>query len=294
VLSPLAPNPPFYVNELETNATSNYNSLQVSVIQHNWYHITQQLAYTWSHSIDTASDGQDFVPNAAQPNDSTNPAGNKGPSNFDVRNRLVWSATYDIPKWEKIGKFGDGWQMSGILTVMSGHPFSLNYEFEDDYSGSGEFFDRPDVVAPIHYNYSNPAQFLDLTSFATPCTMRAPFDGFADSCTPGTRHFGDEGRNSLLGPNYRNFDFAISKMTSITERLKVQFRADFYNLTNHPNFASPLLPAFFADAALNGTGGDGRSLGFFPITATSDVGLGNPILGGGGPRSIQFGLKFLF
>jgi hypothetical protein len=184
--------------------------------------------------------------------------------------------------------------MSGILTVMSGHPFSLNYAFEDDFSGSGEFFDRPDVVAPIHYNYSNPSQFLDLTSFATPCTMQAPFDGFADSCVPGTRHFGDEGRNSLLGPNYRNFDFAISKMTSINERFKLQFRADFYNLTNHPNFASPLLPAFFADAAPNGIGPDGRSLGIYPITATSDVGLGNPILGGGGPRSIQFGLKLLF
>jgi len=294
VLSSLAPNQPLYVNELETNATSNYNSLQVSLTQHSWHHFTHQLAYTWSHSIDTASDGQDFVPNAAQPNDSTNPDGNKGPSNFDVRNRLVWSVAYDVPKWEAIGKFGEGWQLSGVLTVMSGHPFSLNYAFEDDYSGSGEFFDRPDVVAPIHYQYGNPAQFLDLTSFATPCTMQAPFDGFADSCVPGTRHFGNEGRNSLLGPNYRNFDFAISKMTPITERLKIQFRADFYNLTNHPNFASPLLPAFFADAGLNTTGPDGRSLGFFPITATSDVGLGNPILGGGGPRSIQFGLKFLF
>jgi hypothetical protein len=293
-LSPLAPNQPFYVNELETNASSNYNSLQVSLLQRNWHRFTQQVAYTWSHSIDNASDGQDFVPNAAQPNNSTNPDDNKGPSNFDVRNRLVWSVTYDFPKWERVGKLGEGWQMSGILTVMSGHPFSLNYAFEDDYSGSGEFFDRPDVVAPIHYNYSNPSQFLDLTSFATPCTMRTPFDGFADSCVPGTRHFGDEGRNSLLGPNYRNFDFAISKMTSINERFKVQFRADFYNLTNHPNFASPLLPAFFADAAFNGTGPDGRSIGFYPITATSDVGLGNPILGGGGPRSIQFGLKLLF
>jgi Carboxypeptidase regulatory-like domain len=293
-LSPLAPNQPFYVNELETNASSNYNSLQVSVLQRNWHRFTQQFAYTWSHSIDNASDGQDFVPNAAQPNNSTNPDDNKGPSNFDVRNRLVWSVTYDFPKWERVGKLGEGWQMSGILTVMSGHPFSLNYAFEDDFSGSGEFFDRPDVVAPIHYNYSNPSQFLDLTSFATPCTMQAPFDGFADSCVPGTRHFGDEGRNSLLGPNYRNFDFAISKMTSINDRLKVQFRADFYNLTNHPNFASPLLPAFFADAAPNGIGPDGRSLGIYPITATSDVGLGNPILGGGGPRSIQFGLKLLF
>jgi hypothetical protein len=293
-LSPLAPNQPFYVNELETNASSNYNSLQVSLLQRNWHRFTQQLAYTWSHSIDNASDGQDFVPNAAQPNNSTNPDDNKGPSNFDVRNRLVWSVTYDFPKWERGGKLGEGWQMSGILTVMSGHPFSLNYAFEDDYSGSGEFFDRPDVVGPIHYNYGNPSQFLDLTSFSTPCTMQAPFDGFADSCVPGTRHFGNEGRNSLLGPNYRNFDFAISKMTPINERFKVQFRADFYNLTNHPNFASPLLPAFFADAAVNGTGPDGRSLGFYPITATSDVGLGNPILGGGGPRSIQFGVKFLF
>jgi len=83
-------------------------------------------------------------------------------------------------------------------------------------------------------------------------------------------------------------------MTSITERVKLQFRTDFYNLTNHPNFANPLLPAFFADAGFNGIGGDGRSQGFFPITATSDVGLGNPVLGGGGQRSIQFGLKLLF
>ena len=128
-LSALAPNQPFYVNELETNANSNYNSLQVSVTQRNWHRFTQQFAYTWSHSIDNASDGQDFVPNAAQPNNSTNPDDNKGPSNFDVRNRLVWSVTYDFPKWERIGKLGEGWQMSGVLTVMSGHPFSLNYFF---------------------------------------------------------------------------------------------------------------------------------------------------------------------
>src|SRR6202035_2068354 len=178
-----------------------------------------------------------------------NPGGNKGPSNFDTRNRFVWSAFYDIPKWQSLGRFGEGWSLSGVLTLMSGHPFNLNYEFEDDYSGSGAF--------------------LDLSSFSTPCTMGPPFDGFADSCIPGTRHFGNMGRNSLLGPNYRNFDFAITKMISITERIKLQFRTDFYNLTNHPNFANPLLPAFFADAGFNGIGGDGRSQGFFPITATS-------------------------
>ena len=292
-LSSLAPNAPFFVNELQTSANSNYNSLQISLTQRNWHGFNNQLAYTWSHSIDTASDGQDAVPNESQPNDSTNANSNRGNSNFDTRHRFVMTSTYDVPAWKAIGKFGSGWALSGVLTVLSGHPFSLNYSFEGDYDGSGEGFGRPDVVAPIHYNYSNPANFLNLSSFAIPCTL----DGLGTAtknCLPGTRHFGSEGRNSLLGPNYRNLDFAISKMTSITERWKVQFRTDFYNIFNHPAFASPLLPAFFADAAPNGFNPNGTSAGFYPLTATSDVGLGNPVLGGGGARSIQFGLKILF
>ena len=147
-------------------------------------------------------------------------------------------------------------------------------------------------MAPIHYNYGNPANFLDLSSFAIPCTLVGGTD--VTNCVPGTRHFGNEGRNSLLGPNYRNLDFAISKMTEINERFKLQFRTDFYNTFNHPAFASPLLPAFFADAAPNGFNANGTSAGFYPLTATSDVGLGNPVLGGGGARSIQFALKLLF
>jgi hypothetical protein len=299
-LSSLAPNPPFFVNELETGANSNYNSMQISLTQRNWHRFNNQISYTWSHSIDTASDGEDYVPNAAQPNDSTNPGGNKGPSNFDVRTRFVMSSVYDLAKIDRLKKFGEGWSFSGILTLMSGHPFSLNYAYEGDYDGSGEGFGRPDVVAPIQYNYSNPSEFLNLASFSTPCTL----DGgtSTSNCVPGTRHFGSEGRNSLIGPNYRNLDFAISKMTPIGERFKLEFRADFYNIANHPNFASPLLPGFFADAAPNGisTGVTpdvlpiGRSRGFYQITETSDVGLGNPILGGGGPRSIQFAVKLMF
>lgn len=315
-LSALEPFGPFVVNQLEATATSNYNSLQASLTQRNWHGFTHQLFYTWSHSIDNASDSQDYVPNAAQPNDSTNIRPEKGPSNFDVRNRFVWSSTYDFPKWSSLGRIGEGWSVSGVLTLQSGHPFSLNYNFIDDYSGSGEFFDRPDVVGPIQYNFSNPNQFLNLASFGVPCDFNwegSPQDGFADSCAPpGTpllsggasrgRHFGNLGRNALIGPNYRNLDFAISKLTAISERFKVLFRADFYNLTNHPNFANPLAVAFFADAAPNRSGAfpvgfnqaTGRSIGFSPITATSDVGLGNPVLGGGGQRSIQFALKLVF
>jgi hypothetical protein len=293
VLSALAPNQPFYVNQIQTDANSNYNSLQVSLRQNNWHHFNNQIAYTWSHSIDTASDGQDYVPNASQPDDSTNPAGNRGNSNFDTRNRFVLTSTYDLPNAKSLKQFGMGWSLSGLVTVMSGHPFSLNYAYEGDYDGSGEGFGRPDVVAPIHYDYSNPAAFLDLSSFSVSCTLDG--SGTADTnCVPGSRHFGNEGRNSLLGPNDRDVDFAISKMTSINEHWKLQFRTDFYNLFNHPNFASPLLPAFFADAAPNGINLNGTSAGFYPLTATSDVGLGNPILAGGGPRSIQFAVKLLF
>ena len=77
--------------------------------------------------------------------------GNRGNSNFDVRNRFTWNFIYQFPNrhgdWKKLT---DGWGINGIVTVQSGQPFQLNYNFEDDYDGSGEFFGRPDVVGPVH------------------------------------------------------------------------------------------------------------------------------------------------
>ncbi len=305
-LSALAPNAPFILNQLEASANSHYHSLQTSLTQQNFHGWTNQITYTWSHSIDTASDSQDYVPNAAESQDGNNTAAEKGPSNFDLRNRFVWSSTYDVPKWESLGRVGEGWMLSGVLTIASGHPFSMNYNGIDDYSGSGSFVDRPDLVGTLRYNQNDPSQYLNLDAFAIPCTplpASAGGTGFAfDTCTPGTRHFGTLGRNGLIGPNYRNFDFAISKLTRITERFKLLFRVDAYNLMNHPNFANPLAVAFFADAAPNRSaqfpaGVDpvtGRHVGNLAITATSDVGVGNPVLGGGGARSIQFAIRLQF
>jgi len=297
-LSSVAPSSPFYLNQLEASASSTYNGLQVSFNQVNWGGLTQQISWTWSHSIDSASDGQDFVPNAAQPNDSTRAEADRGNSNFDTRQRFVWSATYEFPKWEAAGWFGSGWQVSGVLTLMSGHPFHPNIDFVDDYDGSGEYFGRPDLVAAPQINQSNPFEFLDLSAFAVPCTLDGSVSTFAGGCLAGSRHFGNLGRNSLLGPNYRNLDFAVIKNTQLTERFKLHMRVDVFNLTNHPNFANPLMPAFFAplDNVSDGTGGVplGRFTGFLPIVATSDTGLGNPILGGGGPRSIQLAVKLIF
>ncbi len=162
-----------------------------------------------------------------------------------------------------------------------------------------------------------PSDYIDLTSFAMPCEITAAalaaHSGLASDCVPGTRHYGNLGRNSLVGPTYKQWDFALYKNTPITERVKVQLRAEFFNILNHPNFSSPLLPNFIADPASNlGSCGCGfqvvgnREVGGQPafagvpanpgyhLTATGDVGIGNPFLGGGGPRGIQLAAKFSF
>jgi len=294
VMSALAPIPPFYLQRLETSSRSSYNSLQASLTMRNWHGWTQQINYTWSHSIDDASDGQDYVPHAGQPNDSSNPFhSNRGNSNFDTRHHFVWAASYTFPKWEALGRMGEGWTVSSLVSIISGHPFEVSETF-DDYDGSAGFFGRPDLVAKPVYNYGDPTHFLDVSAFAVPCTL----DGtgfFASNCLSGTRHFGTLGRNALLGPAFRQWDFSIVKETRLTERLKLEFHADFYNILNHPNFSSPLWPSFFDDVGtfpIDPT--TGRLSGLFPIVATADTGPGNPILGGGGPRSVQFAVKLLF
>jgi hypothetical protein len=190
----------------------------------------------------------------------------------------------------------NGWGFNSTVTLQSGQPFHLNYNFQDDFSGSGNAFDRPDVVGPIVYHPNDPSNFVELSSFAIPCTATAA-NGIADDCEIGTRHFGNQGRNSLRGPKYKQWDFALYKNTSITERVNLQLRAEFFNLLNHPNFASPLLPLFIADPGQNGFALDGNrevGVGGYHLTATGDVGIGNPFLGGGGPRGIQLAAKITF
>jgi outer membrane receptor protein involved in Fe transport len=303
---PLAGNPygAFYVLQENSTGQSNYNSLQASYRINGWHGITSIVNYVWSKSLDNSSDGEDFEPNAAQPNDSTNPQLEYGPSNFNLPNRFTWIFSYDLPKMGgSMQRLKNGWGTNSTVTLQSGQPFQLNYNFEDDYSGSGNGFDRPDVVGPIVYHPNQPLNYLDMSSFAIPCTISAAAQaapsGFASDCVPGTRHYGNEGRDSLHGPTYKQWDLAIYKTTAITERLSMQLRAEFINVLNHPNFANPFLPAFIADA---GAGGfhvvNGREVagagGGYPITATGDVGIGNPFLGGGAPRGIQLAAKFTF
>jgi hypothetical protein len=298
----------FYINQEESSASSTYHALQTSLRVNNLRGLNSAVNFVWSHSIDNASDSEDFIPNAAQPNNSLAPNLERGNSNFDIRRRFSWNFGYEFPKMSgSMAKLKNGWGLDGVVNLQDGQPFQLNYNFEGDYSGSGEGFDRPDVAGPINYGKA-PFNFLDLTFFQVPCTFGnktalVNSDGSAttgdSNCLAGTRHFGNLGRNSLRGPAFKELNLSIFKNTLLTERVTLQLRAEFFNVFNHPNYANPNLPNFITDPASAGIGTitsatPGRGLGPLALTATGDVGIGNPFLGGGGPRGSQFALKIIF
>ena len=230
------------------------------------------------------------------PQNSLLPSLEKGNSNFDIRRRFTWNFSYQLPAIKgAASKLTAGWGVDGVVSLQDGQPFQLNYNFEGDYSGGGQGFDRPNVVGPVRYGKPSVA-FLDLTSFAVPCTFGFnPAKTDESNCAPGTRNFGNLGRNALRGPSFKEFNFSVFKDTTITERLKLQLRAEFFNVLNHPNFANPNLPNFITDAGFAGIDPQtGRGLGPLSLTATGDVGIGNPFLGSGGPRAVQFAAKFTF
>ncbi len=295
-----------YVNQFESTAASGYNALQTQFSIRKWHGLTSKVNYTWSHAIDNSSDGQDYVAQATQPDDSFNPSGERASSNFDTRHRFTWYFVYDLPKTETLKWLLSDWSVDGIFSYSTGQPYNVTYLFEDDFNGSGEFFGRPDVVGdPFAGTGQEPGNLLNLSAFAAPCTFdNDPLSPTFGTCSPGTQHFGNLGRNAFNGPSFHNFDFSISKDFRVNERVKVNFRADFFNLFNHPNFTNPVLPDFGITFLQNGgvfvdTGaldllGELRGDGFLGARNTPDTAIGNPFLGGGGPRNIQLGVRVTF
>jgi hypothetical protein len=284
-----APFPDFvYINLFEATAHSRYHSLQASLRMRAWHGLTSTVNYTLSKSMDNASDGQDYVPNAAQPDNSLDPEAEWAPSNFDTRHRFSWYFTWDLAPATG-GLLTSGWSLNGVLTLTSGQPININYLFEDDFNGSGEYFGRPDLVGDPFAGTGGPEKFLNLSAFAAPCTP----DG-AGGCAGG-KHFGNLPRNAYYGPSFRNLDLSVVKNTPLGGHLKLQLRMDVFNVFNHANFSNPLLPNFSIDFLQNGIDPKtNRGVGFLPLTATPDVGGGNPFLGGGGPRAFQLAARVSF
>jgi hypothetical protein len=298
-----SPNPNLARAYLTTNAgTSDYDALQLQ-FQRRLSHGLQALAsYSWSHSIDTASAGSlGSGSNALSALDSNI---NRGDSDFDVRNAFSTGLTYDVPAPKGnalITAILGGWSTENIVQAQSAMPVTAY--FGDTLLSKGFLsFVRPDVVPGVPLYLYGP-QYPGGKAFNnTPGAVAGGCDGnpanpsIGPFCPPPidptTGFYARQGnlqRNGLRGFGLAQWDFAIHREFGIHERLKLQFRAEMFNVLNHPNFGPPdgnlMDPQFGLSTQMLG-----QSL------AGGNVGSGalNPLYALGGPRSIQFGLKFSF
>lgn len=291
---------------------SNYNGLQVTLNSRNYHGLNMVAGYTYSHALDDVGANWDFGAGLGLPQDSTHPGREYASSDFDIRNRFTLSVTYNLPEKKSFAQLLEGWQVISIVSLYSPQPWGP-MDTGDDISMTGEGVDRWDFVGnPSGFSSDPRDNFALLPQYfapgATPavCNNAASTPGLAASLNtfgcyaspngrsamipPATGTFGTMRRNLFRDTGFRNWDFSIAKNWKFGERFGAQFRAEFFNVLNHPNFANPF-------GGQNGFGMNDPSVvatGFGCGCATPDVAASNPVIGSGGSRSIQLGLKLSF
>ncbi len=221
------------ITQVENSASSNFNSLQLSANKRFSSGLSFLASYTWSKAIDDASYlniSQGTNPgNVNPPMVPSNPALDRGPSLFDVRHRFVLSGIYDLPVGRQFsgvpGALLKGWQVNWILQLQSGTPFTVLEPTDVSLTGVGA--DRPNITCNPNSGPRSVAEW-----FETSCIQR--LDPVANA-----GQFGNERRNSVVGPPYKNLDLSLMKYFPVTEQVRVQFRTEAFNILNHPNFNIP-------------------------------------------------------
>jgi hypothetical protein len=290
---------PFYgvatITQLQNASSSTYNAFQVSA-RKTAGPLQFTLAYTWSHSIDDASDryDADFV-------NTYDPAANRASSAFDIRHMLNVGWVYDLPFFRTPGlahKILGGWQYSGILTALTGTPYTptntANYSDNAGVGGGGGGANGsgsyPDRIGDPQTGIPN----VPLAGFGP---LNSNPSAFA---APQGLTFGNAGRNSLRNPGYWNFNMALYKNFAVKERMYFEFRAEAFNAFNHTEWG-PIGGAGGGTAAANGFSSATNSMGCYggPNNSAGDpsclgsssflyIGVAHPA------RILQLGLKFFF
>ncbi len=302
---------------------SNYDGLQVTLNARNFHGLSMVAGYTYGHSLDDVGANWDFGYGAGLPQDAHNVAREYGNSDFDIRNRLTVSLTYAIPGRKGFGQTLEGWEINSIVTLASSQPWGP-IDLGTDAAGVGPLPVSPPANSPIRWSfYGRPADFKSNTSGITysggnnspsnpssnaTCNAKAlALDGGSPGASteslaffgcyaqgasimlpPPLGQFGNMSRNMFSDTGFKNFDFSIAKSWHLGERVRAQFRAEFFNIFNHANFANPY-------GGQNGFGlNDPSARPFGCGCATPDVAAANPVIGSGGSRAVQLGLKFTF
>jgi len=281
----------------DDNGYSNYNSLQVTV-RHQFSHgLTMQAAYTWDKDLSTV-----FFGPSANINQASCLMCQYGRVSFDRPQRFVLNYSYDLPFGKGAtgieGKLIDGWNVSGITIAQSGDPLTFISTNNGTAYGTSttqyldgvataqycSTFNNNNIftTGPINSRVGSNNNYFNLAGFCT-----APVAPYGDPGAPATlttpavpaaTGFGNTKVGAVLGPGQFNWDISILKNTKITERVNMQFRADFYNAFNHAQFADPGGASF-------------GTIGFEDIATASSVRVTHTNVN---PRLIQFGLHFRF
>ncbi|HUI42595.1 MAG TPA: TonB-dependent receptor [Terriglobia bacterium] len=259
---------------------SSYNALQVDLNRRLSRGLSVRAVYTWSKALDDGDSlNQTTAGNA--PGLASNPLNLRadwGPATYDVRNLGVVSALYELPFGRGkalasgLGRWANGavsgWQVNSIVTLQAGFPFTPQLSYNPSNNGDTRNpvrpFLNPDFTGPVILG--KPGQWFNPNAFIAP---------------PSTGGFyGNLGRDTLAGPGLATWDFSLLKDTSLREGLRLQFRAEIFNLLNRANFNTPNLIVFTPPTTANPTGISGTG---GAITSTSTT-----------ARQVQFGLKLLW
>lgn len=274
-------------NLISNSAYSDYNALQLQ-FERRLSHGLQALAsYTWAHSIDNASAGSAFGNAANASSGALDPSANRGPSDFDIRNSVSAGLTYDLQGERFRGikaALLRNWSIENIIQARSAAPVTVFTSQFFELTNTFQTAVRPDLV-PGQSFYLHGSSFPGGKAFNPAAFTTPPVD-------PNTGNPVRQGtlpRNALRGFGAAQWDFAIHRDFPIRESLKLQFRGEFFNVLNHPNFGAPAAdlfdPQFGHSLQLLSSSLNGGNLG---------GGAFNPLYQIGGPRSIQFALKLVF
>ena len=228
------------------------------------------FSYTYSHAISDAASSSNFDNTPSNPQCRCDWKSEKGPAAFDIRHRAVMSYCYELPFGKSrrflnrggiVNVLAGGFQINGITSFQTGAPFTL--ATPGDNASIGSSAQRPNLVgdplAGIDTGGAYQRRGVDAGTF---------YFNKAAYALPALFTLGNVGKNTLIGPGSKNWDFSIFKNTRITERLNSQLHAEFYNVMNHPNFGLP-------NRTINQ-----------PTTGV--------ITSAGSPRIIQLGAKLIF
>jgi hypothetical protein len=276
----VSPNPDFYeVDARKNEASSSYQALQAQFRQRSFHGLQTLISYTLGHSIDDASGDGTLATMAANKSPLSL---ERGPSDYDVRHTLSAAVSYDFPRLDRsraLSAILGHWSADSIIYARSATPVNIVTGLDPyhlgAYTGANGAV-RPDLIPGIPLVLDDPnvagGRKINPAAFSAPDTARQ----------------GTLGRNALRGFAASQADLALRRQFTLTERLHLQARADFFNIFNHPNFGNPisyLTSPLFGQSAqtLAGSLGSGGQGGGF-----------NPLYQIGGPRSIQVALKLQF